>query len=116
VRQKERILQEHCEAIGRDERAIERTVGMGTPVIRDSRAEAERVFAEMFEHNGRARLWTEQPVGTPEDVFEMCAPFVELGYRHLIFGFPAPFDEETMTRLAGEVRPRLQSLTGLGHA
>jgi hypothetical protein len=40
----------------------------------------------------------------------MCAPFVELGYRHLIFGFPSPYDEETMTRLATEVRPRLEAL------
>ncbi|CAN5665549.1 hypothetical protein BH23CHL8_BH23CHL8_25640 [soil metagenome] len=112
VREKERILVEHCEAVGRDEREIERTVGMGTPVIRDSRAEAERVFADIFERNGRARIWEEQPVGTPEDVFEMCAPFVELGYRHYIFGLPSPYDEETMTRLAREVRPRLEALTG----
>ena len=26
----------------------------------------------------------------------MLAPFVELGYRHVVFGFPAPYDEETM--------------------
>ena len=50
------------------------------------------------------------PVGTPEDVFEFLAPYVEFGYRHLQFGFPAPYDEETMTRLANEVRPRLEAL------
>jgi hypothetical protein len=33
-----------------------------------------------------------------------------MGYRHLIFGFPAPYDEESMERLAREVRPRLGSL------
>ena len=38
----------------------------------------------------------------------MLAPFVELGYRHVIFGFPAPYDEETMTRLTTEVRPALE--------
>ncbi len=31
-------------------------------------------------------------------------PFLEIGYRHLIAGFPAPHDEESMTRLATEVR------------
>ena len=36
----------------------------------------------------------------------MLAPFVELGYRHVVFGFPAPYDEETMTRLISEVHAR----------
>jgi alkanesulfonate monooxygenase SsuD/methylene tetrahydromethanopterin reductase-like flavin-dependent oxidoreductase (luciferase family) len=110
VAEKERLLLQHCEAVGRDERELERTVSMGVPIIRDSRDEAERVFAGVFARNGGARLWQEQPVGTPEDVVAMCAPYVGMGYRHLIFGFPAPYDEETMTRLATEVRPRLEAL------
>jgi alkanesulfonate monooxygenase SsuD/methylene tetrahydromethanopterin reductase-like flavin-dependent oxidoreductase (luciferase family) len=110
VRRKEAILRQHCEAVGRDHAEIERTAGMGTVVIRDSRAEAERVLREIFARNGNARLWQNQPVGTPEDVAEYMAPYLELGYRHLICGFPAPYDEESMTRLANEVRPRLTSM------
>jgi alkanesulfonate monooxygenase SsuD/methylene tetrahydromethanopterin reductase-like flavin-dependent oxidoreductase (luciferase family) len=110
VRRKEAILRQHCEDIGRDHTEIERTVGMGTVVIRDSRAEAERVQREIFARNGNARLWQNQPLGTPEDVAEYMAPYLELGYRHLICGFPAPYDEESMTRLASEVRPRLTSM------
>jgi alkanesulfonate monooxygenase SsuD/methylene tetrahydromethanopterin reductase-like flavin-dependent oxidoreductase (luciferase family) len=100
----------HCEAIGRDEREIERTTGTGTVVIRDSRAEAQRVFEAMFERNGKARLWENQPVGTVEDVVEKLAPFVEIGYRHFIAGFPSPYDEESMTRFATEVRPKLEAM------
>ena len=37
-------------------------------------------------------------------------PLVKMGYRHLIFQFLAPFDAETMERLAHEVRPRLQEI------
>jgi alkanesulfonate monooxygenase SsuD/methylene tetrahydromethanopterin reductase-like flavin-dependent oxidoreductase (luciferase family) len=110
VRRKEAILRQHCEDIGRDHTQIERTAGMGTIVIRDSRAEAERVLREIFARNGNARLWQNQPVGTPEDVAEYMAPYLELGYRHVICGFPAPYDEESMTRLASEVRPRLTSM------
>jgi alkanesulfonate monooxygenase SsuD/methylene tetrahydromethanopterin reductase-like flavin-dependent oxidoreductase (luciferase family) len=110
VAEKERLLLGHCEAVGRDEKEIERTVGMGVPIVRDSRADAERVLRDVFARNGHARLWQEQPVGTPDDVVEMCAPYLEMGYRHLIFGFPAPYDEETMNRLATEVRPRLEAL------
>ena len=68
--------------------------------------------AAIFERNGRARPWTDQPVGTPEDVAEALAPFVEIGYRHLIAGFPSPYDEESMTRLATEVRPLLERALG----
>jgi alkanesulfonate monooxygenase SsuD/methylene tetrahydromethanopterin reductase-like flavin-dependent oxidoreductase (luciferase family) len=108
VTRKEAILVQHCETVGRDPSEIERTTGIGTVVIRDSRAEADRVHAEMFERNGRADRWKDQPVGTPEDVAERLAPFLEIGYHHLIAGFPAPHDEESMTRFATEVRPILE--------
>jgi alkanesulfonate monooxygenase SsuD/methylene tetrahydromethanopterin reductase-like flavin-dependent oxidoreductase (luciferase family) len=108
VKRKEAILVQHCETVGRDPAEIERTVGIGTVIIRDSRTEVERLQKETFERNGRARPWTDQPVGTPEDVAEALAPFLEIGYHHLIAGFPAPHDEESMTRLATEVRPLLE--------
>jgi len=110
VRACETALLRHCETLGRDEREIERTTGLGVAVIRDSREEAARVAAALYERNGGARIWDDQPVGTPEDVVEQVAPYLELGYRHLIFGFPSGYDEETMTRLATEVRPRLEAL------
>jgi Coenzyme F420-dependent N5,N10-methylene tetrahydromethanopterin reductase and related flavin-dependent oxidoreductases len=108
VIRKEAILVQHCETVGRDPAEIERTAGMGTVIIRDSRAEAKRVEAAIFERNGRADLWQDQPIGTVEDVAERLAPFLEIGYRHLIAGFPSPYDEESMTRLATEVRPILE--------
>ncbi|MBF8289774.1 MAG: class flavin-dependent oxidoreductase [Chloroflexi bacterium] len=108
VKRKEAILLEHCEREGRDPAEIERTTGVGTVIIRDSREEARQVFAAMFARNGNARHWEDQPVGTPEDVVEMLAPYPAIGYRHLIAGFPSPHDEESMTRLATEVRPALE--------
>ena len=108
VKRKDAILIEHCENIGRDPSEIERTTGIGTVIIRDSREEARRVFEAMFARNGNAREWEDQPVGTPEDVIEKLAPYPEIGYRHLIASFPSPYDEESMTRLATEVRPALE--------
>lgn len=107
VRRKEAILRRHCEEVGRDEREIERTAGIGVVVIRDSREEARRIFLEQFARNRIARPWENQPVGTPEDVAELLAPYLEIGYRHLIAGFPATYDEESMTRLITEVKPAL---------
>ena len=108
VRRKERILVQHCEAVGRNPDEIERTAGIGAVVIRDSDAEARRVFDAIFERQGSARRWTEQPVGTPERVAAHLAPLLEIRYRHLIAGFPSPYDEESMVRLAADVRPLLE--------
>jgi alkanesulfonate monooxygenase SsuD/methylene tetrahydromethanopterin reductase-like flavin-dependent oxidoreductase (luciferase family) len=110
VRRKEAVLLQHCETVGRDPSEIERTTGIGTVIIRDSREEARRVHRQMFERNGRAKLWEDQPVGTVEDIAERLAPFVELGYRHLVAGFPAPYDEESQTRLITEVKPLLERI------
>jgi alkanesulfonate monooxygenase SsuD/methylene tetrahydromethanopterin reductase-like flavin-dependent oxidoreductase (luciferase family) len=107
VRRKEAVLLRHCESVGRDPAEIERTAGLGVVVIRDSREEALRVLEGIFASNGKATPWTSQPVGTAEDVAEFIAPFLELGYHHVIAGFPNPYDEESMTRLATEVRPLL---------
>ncbi len=108
VRHKEAVLRQHCEAVGRDEREIERTAGIGTVFIRDDRREAQRAFRAAFDQNRVGQRWTDQPVGTPEDVAEHLAPYLELGYRHLITGIPAPYDEESMTRLITEVKPILE--------
>ena len=108
VKRKEAILLEHCAAVGRDPREIERTVGVGVVVIRDSHAEARRVFERLFENNRVARRWENQPVGTPEEVAEMLAAYPAIGYRHLVVGHPAPYDEESELRLAKEVRPLLE--------
>jgi alkanesulfonate monooxygenase SsuD/methylene tetrahydromethanopterin reductase-like flavin-dependent oxidoreductase (luciferase family) len=108
VIRKDEILREHCAAVGRNFDEIERSHGVGVVVIRDSREEARRVYETMFERNGRAQLWRDQPVGTPEDVAEQLAPFVEIGRRHLIAGIPSPYDEESMARLITEVKPRLE--------
>jgi alkanesulfonate monooxygenase SsuD/methylene tetrahydromethanopterin reductase-like flavin-dependent oxidoreductase (luciferase family) len=110
VRRKEAVLLEHCAAVGRDPAEIERTTGVGTVFIRDDRAEAERLFHAAFERNRVAKHWEDQPVGTPEDVVEMLAPYVELGDRHLIAGVPADYDEESMTRFVTEVKPKLEAM------
>jgi alkanesulfonate monooxygenase SsuD/methylene tetrahydromethanopterin reductase-like flavin-dependent oxidoreductase (luciferase family) len=108
VKRKEAILVQHCETVGRDPAEIERTTGVGAMIIRDSRDEAMRFHKAMFDGNGGATQWTDQPIGTPEDVAEKLAPYLEIGYRHLIAGFPSPHDEESMTRYATEVRPLLE--------
>ena len=35
-------------------------------------------------------------------------PFLDIGYRHFVAGFPPPHDEESMTRFGTEVRAILE--------
>lgn len=114
---KEEALRRHCEEVGRDEREIERTFNVGPMIIRSSHEEAVRVLEQAYQRNGGATSWngrpaSAQPAGTPEEIAETLAPFVAAGYRHVIVGFPAPYDAETMERLVGEVRPMLAREVG----
>ncbi len=116
-KRKEAALRRHCAEVGRDEREIERTINIGPIIVRDSSSDAVSVLEKVYEHNGKAETWagrpaSAQPTGSPEHVVEVLAPFVETGYRHVVFGFPAPYDEETMTRLVGEVLPKLAAAVG----
>jgi alkanesulfonate monooxygenase SsuD/methylene tetrahydromethanopterin reductase-like flavin-dependent oxidoreductase (luciferase family) len=109
VKHKDEVLRRHCAEVGRDESEIERTVGMGVVVIRDTEAEARRVKEALFAHNGRAPVWRNQPTGTPEQVAEVMRPYLGIGFRHFIIGFPAPHDAETMERMITQVKPMLEA-------
>jgi len=114
-RAKEAALRQHCEEVGRDHREIERTLNTGPVLIRDSAQEAARVLEQTYDHNGGAVTWSgrpasAQPTGSPEHIVGLLTPFVAAGYRHIVFGFPAPYDQETMERLVGEVKPKLAAI------
>jgi alkanesulfonate monooxygenase SsuD/methylene tetrahydromethanopterin reductase-like flavin-dependent oxidoreductase (luciferase family) len=109
VKHKDEVLRRHCAEVGRNEAEIERTVGTGVCVIRDDPAEARRVFEKLFEGNGGARPWQDQPVGTPEQIAEKLRPYLAIGFRHFVVGFPYPYDTETMERLIRDVVPMLRA-------
>jgi alkanesulfonate monooxygenase SsuD/methylene tetrahydromethanopterin reductase-like flavin-dependent oxidoreductase (luciferase family) len=106
VRHKDEVLRQWCEKVGRDESEIERTLGLGLVIIRDSPAEAKRVDATFRErHPGYVE---EAKVGTAGEIADSLVPFVQLGFRHIHFDAPAPFDDETLSRFVGEVKPMLE--------
>ena len=102
------ILREHCETEGRDFAQIELTCGC-KPVIRDTEAEARRVWEAQMAHNRTPMgdvldddtFW----VGTPEQVANEMIQRKALGFDTFIAELAAPFDEETMDRWINEVRP-----------
>ncbi|MES2209713.1 MAG: LLM class flavin-dependent oxidoreductase [Chloroflexota bacterium] len=104
---KNAILAEHCEAVGRDPSTIVRTSNSWV-VIRDSAAEAERVWAGAMARN-RSDLMDDNRYrmffGPPEQVAEQLLAHVAAGFTSTIVELPAPYDTETIERLMGEVKP-----------
>jgi alkanesulfonate monooxygenase SsuD/methylene tetrahydromethanopterin reductase-like flavin-dependent oxidoreductase (luciferase family) len=84
-------------------------VNLGAVFIRDDPAEARRANAETMSRHAGATGWPNEMVGTPEQIAERLRPFLDIGFRHFIVGFPAPHDAETMERLATEVRALVES-------
>ena len=107
VRHKDEVLRQWCERVGRDESEIERTLGLGLVIIRDDPAEARRVDAGFRrQHPG----YSDPPkTGSAEQIAASLVPFVELGFRHILFDAPAPFDDETLERFVGQVKPMLEA-------
>lgn len=100
------VLREHCAAVGRDERGIERSVTQNV-VIRESRAAAESAYELVRRaHHPQPDEDLLDAGGTAEEVAETLRAYVEVGVGHSIWIFRDPFDLETMSHLA-EVRTRL---------
>jgi alkanesulfonate monooxygenase SsuD/methylene tetrahydromethanopterin reductase-like flavin-dependent oxidoreductase (luciferase family) len=108
VRHKDEVLRRWCEEVGRDEGEIERTLGGGSVVLRADAREAQRVRGEIGRHHGG---WSGPGTAcTPDELVDQFAPYLKLGFRHIYWESPAPFDDETLERLATQVKPALQQL------
>ena len=105
------VLKGHCDAVGRDIAEIEFTLGVKV-TIRDTEAEAIRVWKEAMAHNRTPLSDVEDDDtfwnGTPEQLADRLRPYVELGFRTVISEQPAPYDTETLERFIGEVKPLVE--------
>jgi alkanesulfonate monooxygenase SsuD/methylene tetrahydromethanopterin reductase-like flavin-dependent oxidoreductase (luciferase family) len=112
VAHKDEVLRSHCADVGRDPAEIERTVGCKV-TIRDSQAEAERVYRHLMERNRTPleRVADDQSFwnGTPEQVAERMIAYRRIGFDTFITEPPAPYDEETIERWMSEVKPMVES-------
>jgi alkanesulfonate monooxygenase SsuD/methylene tetrahydromethanopterin reductase-like flavin-dependent oxidoreductase (luciferase family) len=108
LRHKISVLRVHCETVGRDFSEIELTCGC-KPIIRSTEAEARRVWEAQMAHNRTPMADVEHDstfwVGTPEQIAEKMIERRELGFTTFIGELAAPFDDETIERWIGEVKP-----------
>lgn len=109
LRHKDQVLREHCAAVGRDHRQIERTVLMRM-VLRDDPAEARRVWESQMRHN-RVAPQRAYPffAGTPAELAASLREHAAIGFSTLVAELASPFDVETIERLATEVRPLVET-------
>jgi F420-dependent oxidoreductase-like protein len=93
------VLRDACEAIGRDEAEIERTVALNV-VIRGSRGEADAVWADYAARH--LPIDTEKELnagGSLEETADRLRAYAQLGFRHPVLIFRTPWDLETIDRL-----------------
>jgi alkanesulfonate monooxygenase SsuD/methylene tetrahydromethanopterin reductase-like flavin-dependent oxidoreductase (luciferase family) len=112
LRHKIDVLRRHCDEVGRDIGAIELTAGC-KPIIRDTPEAARGVWEAQMAHNRTPMkdvldddtFW----VGTPEQVAAMMIERKALGFHTFIAEMAAPFDDESLERWIGEVRPMVDA-------
>ena len=103
VARKAAILRQHCTLVERDPTEIEHTVTIKL-VIRDSAAEAHRAWTEQTAANGmRLEDYGDVLLGPPSHVAEALSRYRAHGFSTVIADAPAPYDQETIERLATEV-------------
>jgi len=112
LRHKDSVLRAHCEAVGRDQAQIERTVGC-KPLIRDTEADARRVWEQHMALNRTPMadvadddtFW----VGTPDQIAEKMVACRDIGFATFLAEIPAPYDAETLERWIGEIKPMVDA-------
>ena len=103
------MLRRWCDEVGRDHTEIERTLQGGLPIIRDTEAEAKKVAAAMGRAQpGLPRVGASRSTARPRPSPSSWAGYLDLGFEHVYVDCPAPFDHETLERLATEVKPMLE--------
>jgi len=102
---KDAVLRRWCDEVGRDPSQIERTVSLGPMVIRDDDADARATIARF--HDANPGMQRAVLTGSVVQIVDSVAPYVEHGFRHVLFHAVPPYDEETLQRFAEEVRPAL---------
>lgn len=107
---KSKILDEHCEAVGRDPGEIGRTLHVMTTVVPDEasfRPIMERVAAQSGRDFDKYLTSSQTVAGTPEQVIEKLGAFKDAGCVHVINYLSDVVWGDSLELFATEVMPEL---------
>ncbi len=105
------VLDGHCADVGRDPHDIERTLDCAV-FLRDTAAEARAALEASCAALGVDVPPPDSPFqwsGTPAEIAERMRAFVDLGFTTITCEFQPPYDDETLARLVGEVKPLVEA-------
>ena len=94
------ILAEHCADVGRDIATIEKSISFPI-ILRDDPAFAASAYGALLATNGVTDMG-KVPVllGSSDEVADQLRSYAELGFETVIVRMPAPYDRETIDRMA----------------
>ena len=111
MRKKLDVLRRHCDAVGRDYAAIEKSLFLLCCVV-DTEAELRTRGAELEKALGTADIIRAgrkiRTAGTPEQIAETLHGFRQLGFDYFIAMFPYQQDAEMLQRFSQQVIPLLR--------
>ncbi len=108
LQRKRDVLWDHCAEVGRDPGEIELTTSC-KPLIRDTEREAREAWEAQMARNRTPMSEVEDDetfwIGTTESIAQRMIQYKALGFHTFIAELAAPYDEETLERWIGEVKP-----------
>jgi F420-dependent oxidoreductase-like protein len=102
------VLAGHCSDVGRDPADVRKSLNFRA-VLRDDEQDAWERLRELYEGDPPERVLNMTIVGTPEQCVERLRPYADLGVGDFLLASLAPFDAQTVERVATEVAPALKS-------
>ena len=96
------VLEEHCQAVGRDMKEIGRTYAAECAAIAPERAEVDRMLRE-----SPFGQWN-TIAGTPDEMIGQIKQFEDLGVEHIILRFPDYPKTTCAERFIRDVLPHFQ--------
>lgn len=105
--ERDEVLRARCADLGRDPATIERSTNLNV-VIRDTVEAAERAWAALCRDHRIDPDEDDVVAGPPDLVAAAMAPYLAIGFDHLVWILRAPWDRETIGRMP-EVRALLET-------
>lgn len=109
IKHKLEVLARHCAEVRRDVNEITPLTSVRPDlVLRDKVSDVASQLERVRVRSKRAGPLEMNPIHTVDALVERCLALWQAGARGFILYFMAPFDHETIERIATEVRPKLE--------